>query len=571
MNTRISFKNQITALLLFTSLTFVASSCKKDNLDEASLEVAPAGQISADAQGRNLTADMTAADGIISSSYYLVNSLPAGYVKDGSVDYTAYVQAAVANYSNIVFPGFPILVNDKGINVGSNKTITFEPGSELRLKASSNGTYAILRISNVSNVTLFNPVVIGDRDNHIGTEGEWGMGIGIYGSSNVSIYSPKVSNCWGDGIYIGQVNSIINSKNIVIKDAYLKKNRRDGISIISVDGLLLDNLYAGYTDGTLPKTGINIETNNTACVVKNVRINNPRTENNGANGILINMRTMLGLTTQTADVTITNHFDTGSPRYALKVSTKEVDYAGKLMGFVNVVNPTWHKTSLETGAPIWLGSNHPDFKINISSPEWMTSAGTILSYTNTYNLLMKYASGSKLTVTNEEPTPVTTVEAPTTAAPATIPTLSSVVFAVNAGGSSFTASNGIIYSADKNFSSGSAYKVSTSTSILNTNDDALYQSERYGNFSYSIPVSNGTYEITFKTSENYHNATGKRKFDILAEGQEIVSNLDIFAAAGNAKAYDIVKTVSVTDGNLDLSFRKELDQAKVAAFHVIKK
>lgn len=570
MNTRTSFKNQITALLLFTSLAFVVSSCKKDNLDEASLEVAQAGMASAGSQEKSVQSGALAADGITSSSYYLVNSLPAGYVKDGSVDYTSYVQAAVTNYSNIVFPGFPILVNDKGINIGSNKTITFEPGSELRLKASSKGTYAILRISSVSNVTLYNPVIIGDRDNHIGTDGEWGMGIGMYGASNVTIYSPKVSNCWGDGIYIGQLSSTTNCKNIVIKDGYLKKNRRDGISIISVDGLVLDNLYSGYTDGTLPKTGINIETNNTACVVKNVKINNPRTENNGANGILINMRTMLGTTTQTADVTITNHFDTGSPRYALKVSTRELEYAGKLNGYINVVNPTWHKTSLETGAPIWLGSNHPDFKINISSPEWMTTAGSILSWTSTYNLLMKYASGAKLTVTNDDATAPATVEAPTATAPVTAPAPSAnVVFAVNAGGSLFTASNGITYSADKNFSSGSAYKVSTS--ILNTTDDALYQSERYGNFSYSIPVTNGTYEITFKTSENYHKAAGKRKFDILAEGQEVVSNLDIFAASGFGKAYDIVKTVSVTDGNLNLSFRKELDQAKVAAFHVVKK
>jgi hypothetical protein len=102
MNTRISFKNQITALLLFTSLAFVVSSCKKDNLDETSLEVAQSGLASADSKEKNMQSEMLAASGITSSSYYLINSLPAGYVKDGSVDYTSYVQAAVTNYSNIV-------------------------------------------------------------------------------------------------------------------------------------------------------------------------------------------------------------------------------------------------------------------------------------------------------------------------------------------------------------------------------------------------------------------------------------------------------------------------------------
>ena len=73
------------------------------------------------------------------------------------------------------------------------------------------------------------------------------------------------------------------------------------------------------------------------------------------------------------------------------------------------------------------------------------------------------------------------------------------------------------------------------------------------------------------TSENYQKASGRRKFDILAEGKEIVSNLDIFSVAGFAKAYDIVKTVSVTDGTLNLKFDREVDQAKIAAFHIVKK
>lgn len=184
---------------------------------------------------------------------------------------------------------------------------------------------------------------------------------------------------------------------------------------------------------------------------------------------------------------------------------------------------------------------------------------------------MKYRSGTNLKVTNENLTTSTSTSTSTstTTSTSTSTSTGSVVFAVNAGGSSFKASNGITYSADKNYSSGSTYKVSSS--ISNTSDDVLYQSERYGSFSYNIPLSDGTYEITFRTSENFHKASAKRKFDITAEGKEIVSNLDIFSVAGFATAYNIVKTVTVTDGTLNLKFNREIDQAKIAAFHIVKK
>jgi hypothetical protein len=562
MNIKTSFKNQIIALLFLTSTALLFSRCKKDSLEETQLDATqPAALTEA------IQSNAVAADGITSSSYYLENALPSGYVKDGSRDYTSYVQAVVNKYSNIVFPAFPIQINNSGILIGSNKTITFKEGSELRLKGSSASTYNILHMYNVSNVTLYNPVIVGDRNTHIGTSGEFGTGIGIRSSSNITIYNPNVTNCWGDGIYIGQSSTKAVCKNIVIKDAYLRKNRRDGISIISVDGLLIDNIYAGYTDGTKPWAGINFEPNNPECELKNIRINNPVTENNGANGIQIIPFHMIGSTNKTADITIVNHIDRNSPRYAVKMFCNPPDGTiGKLYATINLVNPTWHKTG--TNVPLVLSTNQANIKTKVSSPEVMNTSGTILSPTATYDLLMKQARSGSISVSNEIDPAFSTVESsPVEQIEQTAP---SIVFAVNAGGSSFKAANGITYSADKSYSGGSLYK--TSNAISNTTDDAIYQTERYGKtFSYAIPVTDGTYEITFKTSENYHKVAGKRKFDILAENQEIVANLDIYAVAGFNKAYDIVKTVSVTDGTLNINFRTDLDQAKISAFHIVKK
>ena len=138
-----------------------------------------------------------------------------------------------------------------------------------------------------------------------------------------------------------------------------------------------------------------------------------------------------------------------------------------------------------------------------------------------------------------------------------------IVYAINAGGQAFTSGAGISFSADQQFSGGT--KFSTSASIGSTTNDPLYLSERYGDFSYALPVENGSYEITLHFAEIYWTSTGKRVFDVLAEGQDIITDLDIFAKVGKNEAYRVIVKVKVTDGTLNLSFRTDQDNAKLSA------
>ena len=368
------------------SLPILLSNCKKDTINLPGEEPA---QLAAMAEGVKL-----AASGITSSSYYLVNSLPAGYVKDGTKDYTSYVQAAVTKYSNIVFPGFPIQVNDTGITIGSNKTITFESGGKILLKPSSKAGYQIFRINGVTNVTLYNPVLVGDRAKHIGTSGEWGNGISMNASSNITIYNANITDCWGDGMYIGQGSSI--SKNITIKDPYLRNNRRAGISIIAVDGLLLDNLYAGYNAGTVPATGINFEPNKATSELKNIVLNNPVTEKNGERAIQFVGHAMLSSSTsKTIDVTIVNHIDKSSPMSSFKFSVNNTTTSAKMTGTIKIVNPSWQRTL--NNRPLHILTNQLGVKISVTSPEVINSTGSTLSWSSMYSLLTK--AGSNVTVT----------------------------------------------------------------------------------------------------------------------------------------------------------------------------
>src|SRR5208283_2457691 len=139
-------------------------------------------------------------------------------------------------------------------------------------------------------------------------------------------------------------------------------------------------------------------------------------------------------------------------------------------------------------------------------------------------------------------------------------------FAVNAGGGQYSDQTGVGYQADTNYSGGSM--ASTTAAITGTQDDVLYQTERFGNFSYNIPVANGNYTVTLKVAEIYWNAAGKRIFNVSMQGQQVISNLDIFAKAGKNAAYDVSIPVTVTNGMLNINFTPVIDNAKVSAIEV---
>jgi hypothetical protein len=143
-----------------------------------------------------------------------------------------------------------------------------------------------------------------------------------------------------------------------------------------------------------------------------------------------------------------------------------------------------------------------------------------------------------------------------------------VVFAVNSGGPKYVDRNGVTFSADTRYSGG---KTAIKTpAVADSLDDTLYQSERYGNFGYTVPVDNGFYLVTLKFAEITWASSNRRVFDVLAEGREILTDLDIYSVAGKNRAYDVRIPVRVADGVLNLNFRNDKDNAKLSAVLVEK-
>lgn len=141
------------------------------------------------------------------------------------------------------------------------------------------------------------------------------------------------------------------------------------------------------------------------------------------------------------------------------------------------------------------------------------------------------------------------------------------MYAVNAGASSAATVNGVVYQPDR-FASGGTTQTVTNA-IAGTTDDALYQSERYGSYSYEIPVSNATYSVMLHFAELYQTAAGKRSFSVTVEGKPVLSNFDLFNTVGRFTAYDQrVDGVAVTDGKLTITLSTQIDNATIAGFAI---
>ena len=106
--------------------------------------------------------------------------------------------------------------------------------------------------------------------------------------------------------------------------------------------------------------------------------------------------------------------------------------------------------------------------------------------------------------------------------------------------SSFTDSKGAEWSPDQFFFGGQY--VQRHDKVAGTADQELFQSERFGNFSYAVPVvENSRYTATLSFCEHWFGAgrpggggSGRRVFDVYINGRTLLENFDVFKEAGGA-------------------------------------
>lgn len=154
------------------------------------------------------------------------------------------------------------LVRKIGLQIPNDSYAEFTDGACIKVIPNAEPLGYIINGYLAENFQLWNPVVYGDADEHLGTTDESNHCLNIVNCKNGYIHKPVVYNAWGDGIYLGVEYSSQTNKQIqdvTIFEPYAEHCGRSGISITSGKNI---NVYSPTIKDiyrVAPFVGLNIE------------------------------------------------------------------------------------------------------------------------------------------------------------------------------------------------------------------------------------------------------------------------------------------------------------------------
>ena len=144
--------------------------------------------------------------------------------------------------------------------------------------------------------------------------------------------------------------------------------------------------------------------------------------------------------------------------------------------------------------------------------------------------------------------------------------------AVNSGGAAVGQ-----FAADANVSGGTIGATVTTTidtsGLTAPAPQSVYQTERFGNFTYSFTgLSNGvSYKVRLHSAETYWTAVGQRRFNVLINGTQVLTNFDIIAVAGAANKAMISEFNAVaSSGQITVQYVNVTDNARASGIEILR-
>lgn len=225
-----------------------------------------------------------------------VNARDYGAIPDDGIDDTQAINDAIeavyeAGGGSVRVPAgtFHITASrsiNEGILLKSNVKLLMNTGTILQVMPNDLDTYHVINVVCARNVDIVGGQIKGERDKHMGSEGEYGMGIRVRDSHKVLIQNMTIDDNWGDGIYLGTINDYDNlpgSSKIRIKNCRINNNRRNNITIADANNVTIEGCTLNRANGVAPESGIDIEPNvqnggyiREDSVCKNIKIKNTK-------------------------------------------------------------------------------------------------------------------------------------------------------------------------------------------------------------------------------------------------------------------------------------------------------
>jgi polygalacturonase len=218
-----------------------------------------------------------------------------GAYGNGSHDDTTGFQRAIDSLPStggtVYVPAGTYLIDaTRSIRLRSLMHLKLDPGAKLLAKATSADRYYVVNAYNVHDIEISGGQIVGERDRHLGSTGQWGHCIGVRGCKRVTVRDIRLSKGWGDGISIGASNgsTTILSDDVAVANIVSTGNRRQGMTIGRCRNVRVYDSEFSYTSGIKPGCGIDIEPDpfgTTIC--DTVRIQNCWIHHNAGNGVQV--------------------------------------------------------------------------------------------------------------------------------------------------------------------------------------------------------------------------------------------------------------------------------------------
>jgi parallel beta-helix repeat protein len=317
-----------------------------------------------------------------------VSVMSKGAKADGKTNDLKAFQAAIAavpKNGTVWVPAGKYLLDVTATNsiaLKSNMTFAMDPNAVLTVKPNALKRYYLITTIGASNVEIYGGQLVGDRNQHKSSVGEWGYGVQIgKNSQHVRIHDMKISNMWGDGLATGGYPD-----DVVIQRVVSTNNRRQGLSITTGTNIQVLDSEFSYTNGTDPQFGIDIEPDNADVnYARNILIQGNYFHHNKGGGIKPH--------TNSQNVTIKNN------RFSYEVvGIYAVGSKGGLISGNSFDHPTYASVNLKGKTSSYQVSDNV-FRLN-STTSSLSSVSGLTGQAKNFIIVGPKATGTKI-LTNQ--------------------------------------------------------------------------------------------------------------------------------------------------------------------------